>query len=69
MLVVCIVKTQCKMQDNQDTGTSTDEVQRENKRIKKIPPGGMGVYNLCVLCVVQVETSATCRSLVQGNPT
>ena len=27
------------MQDNQDAETSTDEVQRENKKIKKIPLG------------------------------
>ena len=35
----------------------------------RIPPGGMDVCLLWVLCVVQVEVSATSWALVQGSPT
>ena len=36
-VVLCVVqyRQKVKMQHNQDAETSTDEVQRENKRIKK----------------------------------
>ena len=35
----------------------------------RIPPGDKDVSLLCVLCVVQVEVSASGRSLVQRSPT
>jgi hypothetical protein len=33
------------------------------------PAGGNHVCLLCLLCVVYVQASATCRSFVQGSPT
>ena len=39
IVLCCTVKKKGKMQDSQDAETSTDNVQRENKRIKKNPAG------------------------------
>jgi hypothetical protein len=33
------------------------------------PTGGIDICLLCILCVVPVKASVTCRSLVQGSPT
>ena len=53
--------------DIQDKGKNTDKVQRENKRIKKIPPRALMSVVIAVCC--QVDVSATGRSPVQRSPT
>ena len=45
----CTVKTKGKTQDDPDKETSTDKVQREEKRTKN-PAGNMG--NCCECCVL-----------------
>jgi hypothetical protein len=55
------------MQGNQDKDTSTDEVQSTEREQKNA--AGTWMFFCCECCVLQVEASATGRSLVQGNLT
>ena len=55
------------MQGNQDKNMSTDEVQRVQENKKNA--AGAWMFFCCECCVLQVEASATGRSLVQGNLT
>jgi hypothetical protein len=48
MFVLCVLYSK----DIQDKGKNTDKVQRENKRIKKIPPGALMSVVIAV-CVVR----------------
>ena len=67
MFALCVVSKykKDKMQDNEDEETSTDEIQREYKRIQKNPAGGkeclscvLSGRDLCLVCC-QVEISAS----------
>ena len=62
------VKDKRQNAGQQDTETSTDEVQ-STRKYKKEKPAGSCMSVFCECCTLHVEASATGRSLVEGSPT